>query len=291
MLSRILAAGVAVAGLLGAAACTAQADARQQPEAGFELFLRDKLTRVEQAGQTLFHRCITQAGYPPGAPPAPRDLFGWLADKPVKPRTVDEARTNGFGTAIPAQPAQIRRTGQEYYAAVERCDNAARAKLGDPAEVAQVRDRYAEIGNRLGHELGLRVKAVLQQESDGLVACLGTKGYPLPKGVRYDAGKNVTQFGIRLGANTAPVTKPVRALTGGAQLRPAVPARPYRPTAQESAFAVAFAECGTSSGLFDRLDVRLASLQRETVAPYAAELAELNPRLEAMADRATPASR
>ncbi|TDD18585.1 hypothetical protein E1218_25700 [Kribbella turkmenica] len=286
MFSRILAAGLAVAGLLGTAGCKAQADARQPEGGGFELFLRHELTRVEQAGHALFHRCITQAGYSPGSSTPPRDLFGWLAEKPVKPRTVDEARRNGFGTAIPAQPAQLRRTGQAYYAAVERCETAARAKLGDPAEVAQVRDRYTEIGNRLGHELGVRVKAVLQEESDGLVSCLGAKGYPLPTGVRYDAGKNVTQFGIRLGANTAPVVSPARTLTGGAEVLPAIPARPYRPSPQESAFAIAFAECGTSTGLFDRLDARLPSLQQQTITPYRAELTELNLRLKTMAAQA-----
>lgn len=281
MLSRILAAGAVVAGVLGSAACTVQADARQ-PAAGFELFRRTELTRIEQAGQTLFHRCIERAGYPQGAAPAPRDLFGWLAEKPVKPRTVDEARKNGFGTAIPAQTARILRTGTAYSAAVDRCEKSTGERLGDPA----VRDRYLELGNRLGHELGLRVKAVLQEESDSLVSCLGGKGYPLPKGARYDARKNVTQFGIRLGANAAPVVKPVRTLPGGAKLEPAVPARPYRPSSQEAAFAVAFAECGTSTGLFDRLDARLPSLQQQTVGDHAAELADLNPKIIAMADRA-----
>ncbi|MGW1343482.1 hypothetical protein ACWCOV_20705 [Kribbella sp. NPDC002412] len=286
MISRILAAGAVVAAVLGAAACTVQADARQQPQGGFELFLREDLTRVEQAGMTLFRRCLGSAGYPQKAVPAPRDLFGRLAEKPVKPRTVADARKNGFGTAIPAQPEQILRTDQAYYAAVDRCETAAREKLGDPAEIGRVRDRYMELGNRLGHEYGVRVKAVLQEESDGLVACLSTKGHPLPKGVRYDATKNVTQFGIRLGANTEPVAKPLRTLPGGAKLRPAIPARPYRPTAQESAFAVAFAECGTTTGLFDRLDARLPALQRETIAGHTTELADLNPKLTAMADRA-----
>ncbi|WP_154402547.1 hypothetical protein [Nocardioides speluncae] len=289
MLKRLLSAGAIVAVLAGGTGCVVDGQAQpHRPAGSFDQFLRADLSLIEKADIALLQRCLTEAGYPrpEGSAPPPTDLFDWLTDPPLQPRTVAQARELGFGGTIPAQPAQVLRSGRAYLTAVNRCERTARESLGDPAEVEDVRVRYVELGNRLGRELGQGVKAVLQAESDVLVPCLAGKGYSLPKGVRFDAQQNITQFGVTVGDNAPPVEKPVRILAKGVKLRPAVPARPYQPTTEERGLAVAFAQCGDSTGLFDRLDDRLPELRRVIAERHAEEFAELNPKIESIASRA-----
>jgi hypothetical protein len=295
----------AVAGVLGAAAlmlvagCGSSAPVAGPPAlpalpAGakpFDLFRGAELGTIQQAGLKLFNDCLAEAGYPQEREirSAPAPVLPALLRPAINPRTEADARRQGFGTPVPRQPATIVRQDPAFNSAADKCDRAGRSALGDPDEVGGLRDRYAYLGNSLVQDRTKKTQAIMVAHSKKLPGCLAEHGYRLAAGQQFNPRGDLGQFGVGLGAPVAAV--PARAarpagLAANAVFKPEVPAREYRPSRAEVAFALAFVRCGKSSGLFAALDQAEIPMQQEIVERHGSEFSGLNPRIEALAAKA-----
>ncbi|WP_145806413.1 hypothetical protein [Kribbella amoyensis] len=252
----------------------------------FELFRRADLQQVEKADLVLFTDCLAAAGYPEERAVAtgPGAVAVALLRPVVTPRTEVEARRYGFGAPASAVQAEVVRKDSAFYQVASQCEQSARAQLGDPREVGALRDRYTELGNALVQDRAKRVTAILTDYGTRLSACLAGRGYALPAGRTFDARGDLSQYGIIRGHHD-PVPTPARS-PGGVEIRPAIPARAYRPSQAEVVFALAFVRCGVSTGLFAELDRSERAIEQEIVERHVAEFHGLNPRIEALAQRA-----
>lgn len=260
----------------------------------FDHFRRESLTTIEKADLTFFLDCLAESGYPQERElsPGPAPVLPALAAQPLSPRTEAEARKHGFGVPLLAQPAQVVRTDPAFHQAAQTCERSARAKVGAPDEVGRVRSQYADLGNKLVQERGLRTTEIIAGKSGQLTACLAIQGYPLKPGEEFSARGDLRRFGIQKGVHENPPAQSVRrpvGLSGSVRIKPAIPARKYVPTAAEVKFAVAFVRCGTRTGLFAEIDRRMPEIQQAIVERHAAEFAALNPAVDQIARDAAAA--
>jgi hypothetical protein len=257
----------------------------------FDLYRRADVMVVEKADLALFNDCLAEAGYPQerALGPEPDPVVPALFEPVVSPRTEAEARKHGFGTPKRAQRAVIDRKEPAFLDAAARCEKSAREPLGDPHEVGALRDRYAELGNALVQDRVKKVQAIMVAHSKGLTGCLAGRGYPLKPGEEFSVRGELGQFGIKPGSyapvRPVPVVRPA-GLPASAAVVPAVPAREYKPSMAEAAFAIAFVRCGDSVGLFAALDQAEIAIQQQIVERHVSEFHGLNPRIEALASRA-----
>ncbi|MDX6236035.1 MAG: hypothetical protein QOG10_850 [Kribbellaceae bacterium] len=285
-----------VVALLGLAACGTQpvpqvAELPPLPAGGkpFDLFRRADLGLIEKADLQLFNDCLAKAGYPQerALSAGPDPVVPALLRPAISPRTEAEARKYGFGTPMRAQPATIVRKEPAFHETAASCEKSAREPLGPPDEVGALRDRYFELGNALVKDRGKSVQAIVLAHSLALTDCLAAKGYRLKRGEQFNVRGDLSQFGITRGSYAAvrPVQRRVD-LPVGDEVQPAVPAREYRPSTAEVAFAVTFVRCGGAVGLFGALDKAEVTVQQEIVERHASEFSGLNPRIEALAQKA-----
>lgn len=292
-------AAMAAVGLLGCSGPVADDGAALPPlppgaDEPFDLFRNDDLTAVERATGALYLDCLAREGYPQeralaqGTEPA----FAVLDEPPLRPTTVAEARQDGLGSPLPAQPAKIVRTDPVFHAAAESCVDAAADQLGGAAEVTEVRDRYSRLGNTFVKARGEAVQQLVREHADAFAACLAEQGFRLPDGASFDPSADADQFGVPIGTNEPPrpADPPtLRGLPAGVEVVPGTRAQDYLPTAREREYAVALVTCLRDTGLLELIEERLPELEQRIVEEHAAELADLNPRLQALADRARTA--
>ncbi len=257
----------------------------------FDLFRDDHLAAVERAAGTLYLDCLADEGYPQeralaqGAEPT----FAALDEPPLQPTTVAEARRHGLGGPVPAQSAKIVRTDPAFQRVAESCLGTAGDRLGGAAEVSEVRDRYGRLGNELVKARGEAVQQLVGRSTGAFAGCLAEHGFRLPDGETFDPSATADLFGVPLGANEPPrrADPPrVRELPADAELVPGTREQDYVPTDRERRYAVALVTCLRSTGLLTQVEDELPALQQQIVQEHAAELADLNPRLQALADRA-----
>lgn len=294
-------AGIALAALVvvGLVGCSGPAadDRAALPELPpgadepFDLFRNDHLAAVERAAGVLYLDCLADEGYPQeralakGAEPT----FAALDEPPLQPTTVAEARRYGLGGPVPAQPAKIVRSDPDFQPAAESCLAAAGDRLGGAGEVSEVRDRYGQLGNELVKARGAAVQQLVGRSADIFAGCLAEHGFRLPDGETFDPSATAGQFDVPLGANEPPrpASPPqVRQLPTDAELVPGTREQDYAPTDRERRYAVALVTCLRTTGLLTQVEDELPALQQRIVEEHAAELADLNPRLQALADRA-----
>ena len=148
-----------------------------------------------------------------------------------------------------------------------------------------MRDRYAALGNSLVQDRTSKTQTIMVAFSKRLTSCLAGHGYRLRAGSEFSPRGDLSQFGIVPGSHVPARPFPVPAGLG-VEVQPAVPARAYRPSKAEVAFAVAFVRCGDSTGLFAALDKAEPVMQQEIVQRHVSEFSGLNPQIEALADKA-----
>jgi hypothetical protein len=257
----------------------------------FDLYRRADVTVIEQADLKLFLDCLADNGYPQERElsSGPGVVAAALLRPAISPRTEAEARRHGFGTPAPAQPAMITRTQPAFHEASAKCESSARVALGDSHEVGSLRRLYAELGNAMVQTRAKLTQDTIVAHSNGLTSCLAGLGYRLKAGDKFNPRGDLAQYGVKRGAQVAAVqARTVRpaGLPADAQVQPAVPAREYRPSKAEVAFALAFVRCGKSTGLFAALDKGEIPMQQEIVERHVSEFSGLNPKIEALAAKA-----
>jgi hypothetical protein len=258
----------------------------------FDLLRGAELGLVDFAQQKIRNRCLADAGYPQNLtlmPDHPANPFAGAVPtaRTFGPTSEDEARRLGFGADAPAQPARIVSFDPRYDRNLQRCATAAWDRLGTGA--AQVYDNYFDLANSLtgpfSREVGRRIPADLPEKS---FDCLAGKGFQPPDRQAFLAEPNPRkQFTIAFGGlDGGPDTWEPARTPGTVQVGPPVPAKRYVPTPAESALAVAWFQCGRETRRVELFLAAADQVQRELVDTHEAQLAELNPKVEALARRA-----
>ncbi|MEV8378596.1 hypothetical protein AB0P21_38005 [Kribbella sp. NPDC056861] len=257
----------------------------------FDLYRHADVTVIERADLKLFLDCLADHGYPQERElsSGPGVAASALLRPAISPRTEAAARRYGFGAAEAARPALITRKEPAFQETAARCESAARAPLGDSREVSALRSRYADLGNAMVQTRAKRSQEMVVAYSNKITSCLVGAGYRLKSGDKFNPRGDLAQYGIKAGVHVA--VAPARTvrpagLPADAEFQPAVPAREYRPSKAEVAFALAFVRCGTSTGLFAALDQAEIPMQQEIVERHVSEFSGLNPRIEALAAKA-----
>jgi hypothetical protein len=251
----------------------------------FDLFLGEQAGLLELAQQRIRNRCLAAAGFPQNLDAmlvraghiAPSLVitdtsFGWASE--------EEARARGFGRDRAAQPPRIVSFDPAYDSNLRRCTDEAWAAIASDART--VWEGYRALGNTLTREFFAQLaERMPRQLTEATLDCLSASGHRVRDREAFLADGDPRHFGIRLGGLVGADDKWVpRRIPGTLQIGPATPALRYRPTEEESQFAVDFHRCDQRTGRVRRLLELTDGIQQQVIRRHEGTLAELNPRLE-----------
>jgi hypothetical protein len=174
-----------------------------------------------------------------------------------------------------------------YDRAYDNCGKKAWERLGDDVQDAYF--AYFDLGNKISGRL---MKQIDERLDDGLAAkmltCVRDAGYPVDDEQQFLKTPRPQLLGVTFGApDTAPDNewRPAKK-TGTVEVGPAIPARPYRPTPEESDLAATWLSCRTSTTLAAQQMAAAIAVQKELVAEHETSFTELNPRIRRIAKQA-----
>ena len=274
----------------------------------FNSFPQYKLSLLNYAKAKATAVCMSKEGYPQLSRASirePDNNANELRVTPARFGPPDEAHAKkygfGFGMDMPAQSPAVVSSDAGFNQNLKRCGKQSWQKVGDDAQ--RVHDTYMELFNTLGqeHDAALRAEADWERLNQGLLGCLAEAGYkpanpvePLSPGKSGGTRKAATSpvspqnFAVRLGGPRGgderwrPTSQ-----KGTVQVGPAIPARPYVPTADEIKFAVAYAKCNQKLDRTKVLMDRSAEIQDQVMSKHETEIAELNNRLDQLVRQAS----
>lgn len=255
----------------------------------FDLYLAQQSDFVVTAMHKLADSCLAEAGFPQErSDDEATEPEGSIFKKPLEPRSEKQARKYGFGQPIPAEPGKVINDDPAFQAAAKKCDEEAQQKLGGRRELEKILGPHGDLRNTLQHGLNRKSEGILDEHKQELSDCLSQNGYERADGGVLDLNEGWEQFGITLGDHGEEDHSPVdnKGTPKGEQKLPGKSAREYIPTEEESDFAVEFVRCGKQTGVFADIDEKWKAMQQEIVEDHAAEFAELNPKIEALAKKA-----
>ncbi|MEV8518076.1 hypothetical protein [Dactylosporangium sp. NPDC051484] len=288
-----MAVGVAAGIVVGLGGCGGDKPATipvnaQQP---FDIVLGDKVGLIDYAVQRMRDTCMQAAGYPQNLqaiPDRPSNPYQSLTIKAQDfgPVTEDEARRLGFGHDTQGEPPRVVSFDPNYDLNLDRCKKSAEEKLGTDAR--ETRQSYNGLVNDLlayRREVTDNVPADLPEKT---LRCMESKGYTVADRAEFLKKPQPQRFGVKFGVldSVPEVTWTPPQVPGTVQVGPAIPARKYRPTAEESALAVAWFRCGEETGRIKHMVAAASALQLRYVEKYQDRLGELNPKIEALARNA-----
>jgi hypothetical protein len=284
-----------------AVAASAAACGADDPPAGREmvdernplaLFLGESLGLIDYAQLKLRNECLAEAGYPQNLSTMmdrPIPAFGMFVITPrtFGPTTEQEARRIGFGRDEPAEPPAVVSSDPNYDRASDTCTEKAWDRLGDDVQDAYY--AYFDLGNKIGGRLMKAVTERLDQRLPAkMLACVRGRGYDADDEQQFLKTPRPQLLGVPLGAaDPAPDTgwRPTKK-PGAIEVGPAIPARPYRPTPEESELAVVWLRCRTETTLAEQQMAAAVAVQKELVAEHETSFTELNPRIRRIAKQA-----
>jgi len=255
----------------------------------YDVLLGDKVGLIDYAEQRLRNACMTAAGYPQNQQAAlgskPGSLFGDLAITAATfgSATEDDARRLGFGADDPGEPARIISFDPNYDTALDRCERAAYDKVGAAAQ--KTLTSYNDLLNQLMAYRGQVTDQLPKDNPAKTLTCMDGKGFHIPDRDAFLAHPGPDLYGVQGGVlDPAPETTwEPRHVPGTVQVGPAIPARKYHPSSQESALAVAWYQCGNETGRVPQEITIARALQQQYVDKYQTQIEELNPKIEALA--------
>lgn len=314
-LRKHVAIAVAYSCLLLATACSGGSDGAgsatgegvRSGRESFSAFPQYKLSMLNYAKAKATAECMSKAGYPQLSQASIREPDNSVNELKVTPARFgppDEGHAKrygfGFGMDIPAQSPSVVSYDAGFDRNLQRCGKQSWQKVGTDAQ--RVHDTYMELFNTLGqeHDAALRKHADWERLNQALLACLAEGGYkpanvanPLSPGKGRGTGKDSASavaprnFGVRLGGPRGDDERwRPTARQGTVQIGPAVPPRPYVPTAGEIKFAVAYAKCNQKLGRTKVLMDRSAEIQDQVMSKHETEISELNNRLDQLVRQA-----
>jgi hypothetical protein len=260
------------------------------PPQPYDIFRGDLLGRVDHAMLILRDKCLARSGFPQLAEAGPGDVrrihphlrvslsdFGLASEA--------EARQRGFGQDLPGEPRRVLSKDANFDASMQRCAAEAWHAIGPRAW--DVYRQYDELGGLLTEALATVHQAPTPAKmAAGLADCVDPH-YRIPDRAAWLKDPSVKAFGVRFGDHVDPpeaAWKPTGA--GSVEIGPAIPARRYVPTPEESELAVVWFRCTDKVGLQrHRTDAAMAA-QRAAVTKHEARFEALNPQVEALARQA-----
>lgn len=300
-----LAAGAAVCGLLlTGCASTNSPSGVSQAGAGegvvavgavgtgpFSTFKADQLNSIQLAQRVMRLECIADNGYPDiAATIATKEDSGVRGQLEVTSddhffASAEDAAARGFGQPTPASPAKVIPHDAAFGAISDTCDEQAWQALGENAQATVF--EYQGIHARLSSGPMNAVSRVMPDLTAKLAECLSDQGHPVTTG----GGSWGMDFGIKLGTLERPdAERPGPRATKGLEILPATPANPYIPTAEESVLASALYECSQTTGVRAEMDQVILAAQQKAAGGEAAAIENLNPKIQALADKSGSAA-
>lgn len=259
----------------------------------FDLYLGDKLDLIDYATRTLTAECMSQHGFPQLKEAGTKQYKGFaqlLVIDRARFRgfgSEQEARRRGFGSDQAEEPPPVVSSDPNFDAALAECDKASDNALGEDTRATL--DAYTDLGNQLSGSFGAWVRQEVPRQMGPMLDCLEQKGYHVDNRERYlREPYNIRHFNITPGRlagepySWKPAKKP-----GTVEVGPAKPHLRYVPSSQEADFAAAWFQCDQSTHRLDNLLNGAHQTESEVVAKFEDKLAELNPKIEAIARKAT----
>ncbi|GLH95405.1 hypothetical protein [Phytohabitans aurantiacus] len=257
------------------------------------VFLGESLGLIDYAQLKLRNECLAGAGYPQNLEtmmdqPVPAFSMFVITPRTFGPTTEQEARRIGFGRDEQAEPSPVVSSDPNYDRAIDSCGGKAWDRLGDDVQDAYY--AYFDLGNKISGTLMTTISERLDKSLPAkMLACVRAAGYDADDERQFLKTPRPALLGVPFGTvDPAPDTgwRPARK-PGTIEVGPAIPARPYRPTAQESELAVAWLRCREQTTLADQQLTAAISVQKELVAKHETSFVELNPRIRRIAKQAT----
>jgi hypothetical protein len=291
--------------VVGAAACsTAKPSNEPRPPAGspaaetsagaprqpYDILLGDQLGVIDYSQLKVRNKCLADAGFPQelrAMRSRPNNPISHLlvSARSFGPTSEAEARASGFGSALAAEPPVVVSFDKSFDAEMERCTRQANEQLG--FDSVKILTAYQDLANQLGAYRSEIDRQLPKDLPEKLLSCMDDEGYRADR-TRFLQTPDPALFGVQLGRNeNAPGEnwRP-RRRPGTVQVGPALPARRYTPTAEESELAVAWLRCRKSTRLAEhQLEAAYAAQQRY-VERFETQIAELNGQVTAMARKA-----
>lgn len=258
----------------------------------FDLFLGDKMDFIEYAVRAMTAKCMSGAGFPQLQQAGNKQYNGYSSMLVIDRArfrgfaSEDEAKTVGFGQGQDAEPSPVVSSDPSFDKALKECDKKSDAALSDDSRASM--DAYGDLGNQLSGGLAVWVRKEVPTAMGAHLDCLGKSGFEVKDRAQYlRQPYNVQQFGVAAGKldGTAYDWAPVKK-RGTVEVGPPKPALKYLPSAKESELAVAWFRCDKESGRVEKLLDGAHKVEAEVVAANQDKLAELNPKIEAIAKKA-----
>ncbi|MFC7533986.1 hypothetical protein [Actinoplanes sp. GCM10030250] len=273
------------------AAAQASAAARAKPSQPFDILQGEKVGLVEHAQAKIQFKCMADSGYPQnqeiGVPPPINPFEGLtIGAGSLGPMTEAEARRTGFGIDAVAERPALVSSDSNYDKAAERCDEKAWDTLG--AGARETVWAYYELTNQLGpyrKELDRKLPKDLPAK---LLDCITGEGYRAKDRNEFLKTPNPDQLGVAFGElepATARDWEPKRR-SGTVDVGPAVPARRYLPTPEESELAVAWYRCRQKTDMLNAYLSAARPVQQAYVDRYESQITELNAKVEELSRKA-----
>ncbi|MBQ0904336.1 hypothetical protein [Micromonospora sp. U21] len=285
---------IAVTGACGGGGSESEADQSSMlagAKRPFDLFLGEELGLIDWARIKLTDKCVASRGYPQvlqGALEKPYNPFYYLAADydGLGPMTEEQARRSGFREDRPPTPTSVVSSDKNFDAVNERCLKEASKALGGAQETV---NSYAMLGNDVYEAYRAEINELLEPQRAKIADCLEDKKFKFDR-QGYVKEDDLTSFGLppgRYEGGDNPLNWKPKRVPGTVEVSPPWPAQRYIPSQQESDLAVAMFRCSQEVGVRQAFDEKSTEIQRAIVGRYEARFAEMNPKIEQAARRAT----
>ncbi|MBQ1050240.1 hypothetical protein KBX50_17405 [Micromonospora sp. C51] len=259
----------------------------------FDLFLGDKVDFLDFAIRQLNAECMAKVGYPQ-MKQAGNDVYKGAGQMLLISRerfrgfaSEQEARAQGFGQDQAAERPPLVSYDPSFDKQMAACDKQSHEAIG--VDGRAILDSYNEVGNAIATEFNGWSRDSIRASLSPLVDCLEKEGFQLRDRDSFiNKLWDVKLFDIPLGTlDGEPYTWQPAKRPGTVQVGPAVPARRYVPSGREGELAAAWYRCDQASGRVEKLLSGARAEEAKIASKYEDRLAELNPKLEELAKRAT----
>ncbi len=192
----------------------------------------------------------------------------------------------GFGEDTRPAPARVVSTDANYNANLDRCEKQAWEKFGP--EARKTHESYNDLVNVLADYRRDVDQEMPKDLSVKVFDCMAKRGYTASDREAFLKTPSHRLFGVKYGSLDGgaedawePARKP-----GTVEVGPAIPARHYTPTPEESALAVAWFHCNQETKRVEAWLQAVAKVQQRNVEKNQTWIEELNPKVEQLARKA-----
>lgn len=260
------------------------------------------LLAINSAYNELRYGCLAENGYPQFLkvlPAQKANAFRGMAETPDFASTFasyselpwfdseQDARTKGYGSPAQALEPIVMTLDPAIGPVMNDCAQKALAAFEDREGTIQ---KYTQLGNTLAESIDSIAGKAKGDLTNKVFACMNKGKYPVdPNGANKANDWNV-DFQVPMGEQPPQPRRDGSGMSGNAVIiSPAVPAKPYVPTKEESESAAAMYHCSVETGAHDEWLNDIHQAEATAVSQNEAALDELNPKITALAKSASAA--